>query len=320
MNTPNIKDKELKVPVLLLIFNRLEPTQQVLNAIRKAKPNKLYIASDGSRLHRPDEQEKVQVVRDYVLGSIDWDCEVQTLFRKENLGCGRAVYEAIDWFFKNEEMGIILEDDVVPVQGFFRFCQELLEKYHYDERVAMISGNNHIGYRPENSYLFSKYKGCWGWGTWRRSWKNMDFEMRWLETTCRDKIIRNMGFSKISENYWRNAIDYIKSGRVNAWDWQWYFSIAANNQLCVFPSVNLVKNIGFGAEATHTFGKPKRAFIETEEMVFPLVHPEYVIPDTEHDKLFEDRKIKDDTLKRFIPIFLKNFIKNTLKLKKQHIK
>lgn len=309
-NFLNLPGEEIKVPVLFLVFNRLNSARRVFEEIRRVKPPKLYLAADGPRPDYPGEAEKVQAVRNFLLESVDWNCQVYTLFRDENKGCGKAVYEAIEWFFGLEEEGIILEDDVLPVQSFFWFCQELLQRFRNDERIAMISGNNHIGYNPQfQSYIFSKYKGCWGWASWRRAWKNMDFEMKWLESSFRDKIIRNMGFGKSSEKHWSNAIHFIKNGRVNTWDWQWYFSIAANNQLCIFPSVNLAGNIGFGEGATHTVGKPRKSFILKEEMVFPLLHPQYVVPDIDHDRLFERKKIKDSKIKRLVPAFLKNSVK-----------
>jgi hypothetical protein len=300
------------IAILLLVFNRPETTRHVFEAIKKIKPTKLYLASDGPRPHKKADIKKVEAVKSFLITSVDWDCEVKTLFRGKNMGCGQAVFEAISWFFNQEEMGIILEDDILPLQSFFPFCQELLLKYHKDERIAMISGSNHSGYCPPQSYVFSKYKACWGWASWRRAWKNMDFEMRWLESQCKEKIIQNMGYSTISESYWRGTIDHIKSGRINTWDWQWYFSIAANNQLCIFPKNNLTENIGFHKDATHTLSKPNWAETAAEEITFPLIHPDYVIPDPIHDQAFEERKIKNAALKRFIPIFLKKVIKKAL--------
>jgi hypothetical protein len=107
------------IPILFMVFNRLDTTYKVFEQLRKIAPQKLYIASDGPRNNRENEKERVEAVREYVLKSIDWDCEVKTLFREENLGCGKAVSGAITWFFENEEMGIILEDDCLPSISFF---------------------------------------------------------------------------------------------------------------------------------------------------------------------------------------------------------
>lgn len=160
--------------ILLLIFNRLDTTQLVFEAIQKVKPPRLYIASDGARIDKLSEDSLVGDVRNYVINNIDWDCEVKTLFREENLGCKLAVSGAISWFFQNEGHGIILEDDCLPDHSFFRFCEEMLLKYSDDERIGMISGDNFQfgGSQVEDSYYFSRYPHIWGWATWKRAWKS----------------------------------------------------------------------------------------------------------------------------------------------------
>lgn len=301
----------LNTAVLFLVFNRLDTTKQVFEAIRAAQPPRLYIASDGAREDNDGEDEKVKKVREYITSNIDWICDVKTLFREKNFGCGPNVKSSIDWFLENEQMGIILEDDVLPVQSFFHYCEELLIRYSDDARIGMISGNNHVGDELfDESYLFSKYKGCWGWATWKRAWVNMDFEMSWINSSSKESIINNMGYGKHSIVHWNNAIKSIQNKSVSAWDWQWYFSLASQGQLCIFPKFNLVANIGFGDEATHTFGIPQESFLKIKEINFPLHHPSYIIANEEHDKLFENKKIKNTSLKRFIPYKVKIFIKS----------
>ena len=304
----------LNTAVLFLVFNRLDTAKQVFKAIREAKPPRLYIAADGARANKEGEDKKVEAVREFILSHIDWDCEIKTFFQDVNIGCGPNVKSSIDWFFDNEEMGIILEDDVVPEESFFPFCEELLIKYKDDSRIGMISGNNHIGNDTfSESYTFSKYKGCWGWATWRRAWKNMDFEMTWIESKSRDVIIKNMGYGKPSIEHWSNAIDNIRYNIVSAWDWQWYFSLASQNQLCIFPRFNLVSNIGFGLEATHTFGKANKSFLLTKKLDFPLVHPLYILGNDNYDKSFEAKKIKKPfTIKNVIPKKIKRLIKKII--------
>ena len=157
---------KLETPVLFLVFNRPDTTAQVFEAIRQAKPPRLYVASDGAREDKEGELEKVKQVRE-IVSQVDWNCEVKTLFRDKNLGCKIAVSSAIDWFFEQEEMGIILEDDCLPHPTFFRFCQELLERYRDDERIGMISGNNFQFGRKctDYSYYFSMYSHIWGWAS-----------------------------------------------------------------------------------------------------------------------------------------------------------
>ena len=133
----------LITPVLFIVFNRLDKTRQVFEAIRQARPPFLYIASDGARFNKEGELEKVQAVRDFIIQNIDWKCEVKTLFRKKNLGCKYAVSGAISWFFNNVDQGIILEDDCLPSKSFFWYCEELLEKYKHDNSIYLISGETH---------------------------------------------------------------------------------------------------------------------------------------------------------------------------------
>jgi hypothetical protein len=211
------------------------------------------------------------------------------------LGCGPAVKTAIDWFFEQEPNGIILEDDVLPEQSFFWFCEELLARYETDSRIGMISGINYLGHSPtEASYLFSKNKSGWGWATWERAWSSMDFSMDWLKGSSNMDIMRNMGVTKSSLVHWGRAIKAIQDERVSAWDWQWYFSLASQNQLTVFPTVNLIRNIGFGADATHTKGLTKPEFLKSSEITFPLKEPEFFCPDYAFDKKFEHQR-KNDT-------------------------
>lgn len=164
--------------VLFLVFNRPDTTRQVLDSIRQARPPRLYVAADGAREDRPGERERCERVRG-IATDVDWPCEVHTLFRARNLGCKTAVSGGISWFFEQEEEGIILEDDVLPDQSFFVFCEELLERYRHEAKVTMISGdyfhgNNH---QPTASYFFSRYTHIWGWASWRRAWQHYDREM-----------------------------------------------------------------------------------------------------------------------------------------------
>ena len=157
-------------PVLFLIFNRPDTTKQVFSAIQKARPPRLYVAGDGPRPEQSNEAEICEIVRS-IATNVDWDCEVKTLFRDHNFGCRLAVSQAISWFFENEPEGIILEDDCLPSQSFFWFCQELLEDFRNDKQVGAICGfySNELDYKPSASYFFSRYMRVWGWAGWRRT-------------------------------------------------------------------------------------------------------------------------------------------------------
>jgi len=289
----------MKTAILFVVFNRPNTTQRVFETIRTAKPPRLYVAADGPRQGYQGDAKKCEQVKK-IATDVDWPCDLKILFHDINLGCGPAVKTAIDWFFENEEMGIILEDDVLPCPSFFPFCEELLQRFKTDTRIGMISGNNHAGYIPFNdSYFFSKYKAGWGWATWKRAWAVMDFEMKWLDSPYAPMIVRNMGYGKQSEKHWQRVIGHIQKQKVSAWDYQWWFSLAAQNLLCVFPKYNLVANIGYDAEATHTRGKPFRSYLYAQDIHFPLTHPQFVLANTDHDRLLE-KKILVPPVQRFL--------------------
>lgn len=241
----------LKTAVLFMVFNRLDTTKQVFEAIRKAKPPKLYIAADGARNNKEGESEKVKAVRDFILSNIDWQCEIKTLFRDKNLGCKYAVSSAITWFFENEEMGIILEDDCLPSQSFFWFCEELLELYKDNMSVWHIGGTNLQNFikRGDADYYFSKYIHVWGWASWANRWEFYDAELY----NVKDSSFLFNTFDEITvRKYWTEVFQSIKENKIDTWDYQWVFTIWNNNGLAIIPNVNMISNVGFGIEATHT--------------------------------------------------------------------
>ena len=269
----------LNTAVLFLIFNRLDTTQQVFEAIRKAKPPKLYIAADGARESKEGEVDKVKAVREYIMQNIDWECEVKTLFREQNYGCKMAVSGAIDWFFENEEMGIILEDDCLPSQSFFWFCEELLVRYKEDELVYMISGDgrasNYIDLK--NDYDFVSYALIWGWASWARAWKNYDVKMSdWIDQ--KKYVLKNISQEKNTRRYWADAYQMSFDGKIDTWDYQWSYTLQKRQALCIVPRVNLITNIGFGEGATHTCDQSSNnANIQREDLNIPLKDPERIL-------------------------------------------
>lgn len=275
---------KINVPILFLIFNRPDTTQQVFNEIRKAQPVQLYVAADGPRKDRPADYDQCKKARE-IIRQVDWECEVFTLFREENLGCKHAVSSAIDWFFSKVEEGIILEDDCVPDQSFFPFCQELLEKYRNDERIMMISGDNfQFGKNnTDNSYYFSRYLHIWGWATWRRAWNHYDVEMKIWPEICEKGYLNNIFSDKRAVKYWESIFTKVYDGLINTWDYQWVFSCWIQRGLSITPNKNLVSNIGFGEYSTHISGDPVFSRMAVENMKFPLVHPGYIIRDSKSD-------------------------------------
>lgn len=289
-----MKREHLLAPVLFLVFNRLDTTQRVFEAIRAARPRRLYVAADGPRHSRPEEASKVQAVRQYIVDHVDWPCEVQTLFRETNLGCKQAVSQAITWFFEHEESGIIIEDDCLPNPSFFEFCDELLPHYRHDQRIWQISGTNFdFGQLrdADYSYYYSYYGAIWGWATWRDRWQHYDVNMRGYEEIRRKGYLCDLFGSPEQAQARMARFDEIE--RIDTWDFQWTYTRFINSGLAVMPGQNLVANLGFGEDATHTHTPEDiRAHMQTAPLPFPLRHPPFVIRDKVSDDHYYQRFIK----------------------------
>jgi hypothetical protein len=261
-------------PILFMVFNRPDLTMKVFEEIKKLKPAKLYISADGPRENKEGEQEKCIETRK-IAKFVDWDCDLKILFREKNLGCKMAVSTAIDWFFENEEEGIILEDDSLPNQSFFFFCNELLIKYRDVEKIMEIGGNN---FQPdvkyEGSYFFSRYSNMPGWATWRRAWKKYDVTIRDFPNFLKEKRIKKILGSNPVQYYWLYKFWKVYKNKVDTWDYQWTYTCWNNDGITIFPTKNFISNIGYNnADAAHTTMDNKQlAEIKREEMS-EIVHP-----------------------------------------------
>lgn len=255
------------IPILLVTFNRLDTTKRVFESIKKIQPEKLYVSSDGPRSNKKDEDIKVKEVRDYILASIDWDCTIITLFRDKNLGCKKGVYTAIDWFFEHEEMGIILEDDCLPTPMFFKFCETLLIRYKDDTRVMSISGTNYTNFTINTDYRYSNYTLTWGWATWKRAWKKFDPDIHSVIQFKNNKEINNFFITKEEKKFFEKLFSIVHHGENSIWDAQWFYTCLING-VNILPKENMVQNIGFGPDATHTFNvKDKLNFAEVSQNI-----------------------------------------------------
>lgn len=243
----------MSVPILFIVFNRPHITKKTFEAIREYKPQKLYIAADAPREQIAGDVVKCRETRDYLINAIDWDCKVETLFHSKNQGCKYGPISAINWFFEHEPYGVILEDDCIPHPSFFPFCDTLLEHYKNDTRVMMISGNNYQNkqYSPYG-YYFSRQSLTWGWATWRRAWQFYEDLDSWPECKNQGWLLQ-MFDDKIERDYWQTIWDKVYDNKIPAaWDYQWIYTVRKNNGLSITPVKNLVSNIGFGLDATHT--------------------------------------------------------------------
>jgi hypothetical protein len=239
-----------ETPILFLVFNRLHETEKVFEKIKEIKPKYLFVAADGPRLNVPGDLESCIKVRELITNSIDWDCELKTLFRQENLGCGNAVSRAIDWFFQHTEEGIILEDDCLPEIAFFQFCCEMLARYRSQDNVMMVSGFSFLDLPNSSySYFFSSIGSVWGWATWKRSWKQYSFEP--LENlNSIPKTFRRINEPQLREIFQEMLHDVLLL-KLDTWDIQWAYTIDVQKGLCIVPLTNLIQNIGYkGAHAS----------------------------------------------------------------------
>jgi hypothetical protein len=265
------------VPVALLNFNRPHLTRKVFEVVRQIKPRRLLLIADGPRPHKPEDAKLCAEVR-AVFDEIDWDCEVLRNFSDENMGSFKRNSTGLNWVFDTVEEAIILEDDCVPSLSFFPYCEELLKRYKDDQRMGVISGNNFgfpWGGSKNDSYFFSAYALTWGWASWRRVWKEVDLNMSWWEQEAGKKLLRNR-LPRLAEwRYWHWLFEGIHSGeKRNAWDYQLILSSLRHSQYCVIPQVNLVSNIGYGADATHCIDKSSVLNeVAVGALKFPMNHP-----------------------------------------------
>ncbi len=172
------------------------------------------------------------------------------------------------------EQGIILEDDCLADQSFFPYCEELLNKYKHNNEVMVISGTNLLNKTfSHDSYFFSSYAGIWGWATWQRAWEKFEHSVpEWDIPAERKKVLDSLK-EDVKDNF-VSQLSKIKNGILAAWDYQWWFYRIYNNSIGIVPNINLIRNIGFGPDATHTFDPESiLANIPIKSIKFPLLHP-----------------------------------------------
>ncbi len=273
-------------PVLLLTFNRPDTTRSVLEAVRHAKPPELYVFSDGPRSGVAEDVAKVQATREVIDQMADWGPVVHRRFNDTNDGLFAGVSGALDWFFSHVSEGIILEDDCVPHQDFFGYCDQLLERYRDDNRVWCISGDNSVDLPISRgaSYGFIRDPLIWGWATWARAWKHFNRDLSGWPEIRRSARERQMYPDAVERRVRRRSYDHYYSSGIDAWGYKWKFTVHTNGGLVAVPRVNLVSNIGWNRpDASHTTGSSLRAAKPTEA-ILPLIHPAQVAIDPVADR------------------------------------
>jgi hypothetical protein len=292
------------VPIALFIFKRPEHTRRVFDLIRRKRPTEFFVVADGPRPAHKDDIENCERTRE-VVHAVDWPCRVYTNFSEVNLGCGRRVSSGLNWVFDMVEEAIVLEDDCLPSSSFFRFCEEMLEKYRSDSRIGIVSGNNFVAEQITcpHSYYFSRFVHMWGWATWRRVWRLYDFAMSQLGTTRAANALTIACQDSRARAYWRGLFEDVASGQIDTWDYQVAFMCFINDLINIHPAANLVTNIGFGDGATHTSSPtPVDASLDVHELAFPLKHPDTIAPWEAADRMNERQTLAEMRIRGLPPL------------------
>jgi hypothetical protein len=315
-----------KVPVLFQFYNRLDTSIKVFEEIRKQKPLYVYLVQDGLKSGDAEGNNEYARVREVILGMIDWDCNLKTLFRDQNLGPGAGTADGIKWFFRNEEYGIFLEHDCLPHPDFFEYCSVLLELYKTDTRVKIISGSNYQLYKKfgRYSYYFGVTGQLWGWAGWRRSFENYISDISEIDHELFRQNTSSTFKSDGVREYWTNTYNWILNGIVDTWDYQLMYTIWREKGVIIFPNVNLISNIGFGDRSLHCKDMNSIMACSKTANILPLKHPWIVKRSVESDIHYYDHYLSQESivkinfikrLKRKIKIILPSFIYNIFREK-----
>ncbi len=298
-------------PVLIIVFNRPDKVERLMAALAESKPRHLYVAADGPRSHRPDDVEKCVKTR-ALATAVTWDCEVHTYFADTNKGCRLGVSSGITWFFSQVPEGIILEDDCIPDASFFTYASTLLERYRDTPTVMHINGTNFLT-KAESiagtaSYNFSNIPLVWGWASWRRAWDLYDITTKNIDS-LKEVLYTNHSFANKSHAYyWHDHCRHIVVHNIDTWDAQWVYSILINRGICVTPTVNMIENVGFDQDATHTTEASSIAQTSTA-ITTDLIAPPLLVVNKQFDAKTMRKAFIDSPKKR-----LKYFIKSRLGL------
>ena len=265
----------MRSAVLYIVFARPDLAARSFEAIRQARPPRLYLAADGPREGRPDDEVACRLTRDTVEAAIDWPCEVHRLLRDKNAGVKINVSEAISWFFEHERQGVIVEDDVLTSLDFFKFCDEMLDRYAACKKVGVICGMSYVRRPMETSYYISQFPDMWGWATWADRWAENELDMRsWPEFRARGGLSNLLGATRLVVNYWCRILDRTYTGAISTWDYQWILTRWRHETVSIHPSRPLVFNIGYGPGATNTPSTKVPTFCRPiERLSWPLQHP-----------------------------------------------
>jgi len=302
-------DKPFTTPILFLVFNRPGTTEKVFDKIREIQPRQLFISADGPRPDKIGERQKCEETRK-IIKRIDWQCDLKTNFSEKNLGCRVAVSSGIHWFFSHVSEGIILEDDCLPDSSFFHFCETLLGYYRNDERIMHIGGINLQDGKVygDGSYYFSKINHIWGWATWKRAWDKYDVNFSSYPQLLEQKLLSTVFPDPVIKKYWQKNIELVYTNKKDTWDVQWQYAVSINNGLAILPNINLVSNIGFDVNATHTIDNFHTLANRATSRIDTVHHPIFVVPSLQADTYTMRKYLNPHKLKKLWQLIRRGFI------------
>lgn len=296
-----------EIPVLLIIFNRIDTAMEVFNSIKAIQPKQLYIAADGPRLNKENEAADCNAARS-IASLVDWECEVKTLFLTENLGPAKAPYKFIKWFFSEVKMGIILEHDCVPHPDFYYYCKELLLRYENNPQIGVISGTNLFS-KPisDHSYHYSAYAHIWGWATWKRTIDYYDLSMKAYTEEKLTPVLKSYFNTHVEVDYWKTVFHQLQKNDLQTWDYALTFALWYNEMYSIIPNQNLVANIGFGVGALNTVDENSPYANMQTYPIMPLKYNDQIKPDRKEELTYMHTYIMEGKSKFYF--YLKLYLK-----------
>ena len=285
------------IAVLLLFFTRSDTFAKVFEAVRQARPSKLFLYQDGPR--GEGDMAGIEACRRIVSDeNIDWECEVHRRYLDHNEGCDPSGFRSHQWAFSLADKVMVLEDDVVPSPSFFPFCKEMLDKYENDDRISMIAGFNIDEVSPDcsDSYFFTSAFSIWGWASWRRVAQRWDSSygfmhdpetLHRLETIAKERRLRS--------DMMQMFRDHSQSGK-EYFETIYWADMLLHDSLAIMPAKNQINNIGLTGDSTHFSTELKTTphrirwlfTMQRHELTFPLAHPAKV----EENKAYLERLYK----------------------------
>ena len=301
----------MNTPILLITFNRPDHVRRVLTEIRKQEPAELYVCQDGAREGNENDRIKCQEVRDVVKELVDWPCNLHVLYQEKNLGCGAGPAAGINWFFEHVEQGIVMEDDCLPHPDFYGYCEELLDRYEDDERVRFINATLYDErWKCEDSYGFSHYMVTGAWAGWRRTWQGFDLDLEGLDAKAFRKHVLRLTSNRAEANWWYSIVSEIQhdKSKKSYWDYQMQIKLFRESALTVHPQRNLVSNIGFDGEGTHTLNNIGNRGTRPVYPILPLTHPATVSVDNQKDSVCWAKAISKGWIKDTMNYFYETLL------------